>query len=39
MQRLLEALSGKPLARIGRSFSGYDFEGAGEIISVEEAFA
>jgi molybdate transport repressor ModE-like protein len=39
MQRLLEALSGKPLSRIGRSFTGYDFEGAGELMNVEEVFA
>lgn len=37
-QRLLDALSGKPLARIGRRFSGYRFTGAGEVVSVEEAF-
>ena len=37
-QRLLEALSGKPLARIGRSFAGYDFAGAGTVVNVEEAF-
>ena len=37
-QRLLEALSGKPLARIGRGFAGYDFDGAGSVVSVEDAF-
>jgi molybdate transport repressor ModE-like protein len=37
-QRLLEALSGKPLARIGRGFAGYDFSGAGSVVSIEEAF-
>jgi putative molybdopterin biosynthesis protein len=35
-QRLLEALSGKPLARIGRGFVGYDFRGAGEIVAAIE---
>lgn len=38
-QRLLEALAGKPLARIGRGLAGYDFSGAGEIVGVQEAFA
>lgn len=38
-QALLEALAGKPLARIARRFAGYDFRGAGEVVSVEEAFA
>jgi molybdate transport repressor ModE-like protein len=38
-QRLLEALAGKPLARIGRGFVGYDFRGAGEIVKVDEAMA
>jgi putative molybdopterin biosynthesis protein len=37
-QRLLEGLSGKPLARIGRRFAGYDFSGAGTVVAVEEAF-
>jgi molybdate-binding protein len=37
-QRLLEALSGKPLSRIARGFAGYDFNGAGQIVRVEEAF-
>ncbi len=37
-QKLLEALAGKPLARIARRYAGYDFEGAGEILSVEQAF-
>src|SRR5918992_4682847 len=36
VQRLLEALSGKPLARIGRGFVGYDFRGAGEIVAAIE---
>lgn len=38
-QRLLEALSGKPFSRIARGFAGYDFEGAGAIVAVDEAFA
>jgi molybdate transport repressor ModE-like protein len=38
-QRLLEALAGKPLARIGRGFVGYDFSGAGTVVAVEEALA
>ena len=38
-QRLLEALSGKPLSRIARGFAGYDFDGAGAVIAVDEAFA
>jgi putative molybdopterin biosynthesis protein len=38
-QRLLEALAGKPLARIARRFAGYDLRGAGEIVAIEEAFA
>jgi putative molybdopterin biosynthesis protein len=38
-QALLEALSGKPLSRIARGFAGYDFEGAGAIVAVDEAFA
>jgi putative molybdopterin biosynthesis protein len=33
-QRLLEALSGKPLSRIARGFVGYDFQGAGEVVVV-----
>jgi molybdate transport repressor ModE-like protein len=33
-QRLLEALSGKPLSRIARGFVGYDFAGAGEVVQV-----
>jgi molybdate transport repressor ModE-like protein len=39
VQRLLEALAGKPLARIGRGFVGYDYRGAGDIVKVGEAFA
>jgi putative molybdopterin biosynthesis protein len=31
-RRLLEALSGKPLARIGRGFVGYDLAGCGEVV-------
>lgn len=38
-QRLLEALSGKPLSRIARGFAGYDFDGAGAVVAVDEAFA
>ena len=38
-QRLLEALAGKPLARIGRGFVGYDFRGAGEVLGVEQVSA
>ena len=38
-QRLLEALSGKPLSRIARGFAGYDFSGAGEVVAVEEALS
>jgi hypothetical protein len=38
-QRLLEALSGKPLSRIARGFAGYDFDGAGAVVPVDEAFA
>jgi molybdate transport repressor ModE-like protein len=37
-QKILEALGGKPLARIARRFAGYDFEGAGSVVPVEEAF-
>jgi putative molybdopterin biosynthesis protein len=37
-QRLLEALAGKPLSRIARGFAGYEFEGAGATVPVEEAF-
>jgi molybdate transport repressor ModE-like protein len=37
-QKLLEALSGKPFARIARRFPGYDFGGAGSVVPVEEAF-
>jgi putative molybdopterin biosynthesis protein len=33
VERLLEALCGKPLARIGRGFVGYDLRGAGEIVT------
>jgi putative molybdopterin biosynthesis protein len=36
-QRLLEALSGKPLSRIARGFVGYDFQGAGEVADVPAA--
>jgi molybdate transport repressor ModE-like protein len=36
-QRLLEALSGKPFARIARRFPGYDLNGTGEIVKVEDA--
>ena len=39
MQRLLEALAGKPLSRIGRKFAGYDLRGAGDVVNVEEAVA
>ena len=35
-QRLLEALRGKPFARIARRFPGYDLAGAGEIVSIEK---
>ena len=38
-QQLLEALSGKPFSRIARSFTGYDFAGAGDIVNVEAAFS
>jgi putative molybdopterin biosynthesis protein len=38
-QKLLEALAGKPLARIARRYAGYDFAGAGEVVPVEQAFA
>jgi putative molybdopterin biosynthesis protein len=38
-QRLLEALSGKPLARLARRFAGYDVSGAGTVAAVEEALA
>ena len=38
-QRLLEALSGKPFSRIARGFAGYDFDGAGAVVPVDEAFA
>lgn len=37
-KKLLEALAGKPLSRIGRRFAGYDFEGAGTVVAVDEAF-
>ena len=37
MQRLLEALAGKPLSRIGRKFAGYDLRGVGDVVNVEEA--
>jgi putative molybdopterin biosynthesis protein len=33
-QRLLDALSGKPLSRIARGFVGYDFHRAGEVVEV-----
>jgi molybdate transport repressor ModE-like protein len=36
---LIEGLAGKPLARIGRSFVGYDFRGAGEIVPMEKVFS
>lgn len=35
--RLLEALAGKPLARIARKFPGYDLKGAGTTLVPEEA--
>lgn len=38
-QRLLEALSGKPLARISRKFPGYDLSGAGTVAEPREASA
>ncbi len=34
-RRLLEALSGKPLARIGRGFVGYDLAGCGEVVKAD----
>jgi putative molybdopterin biosynthesis protein len=37
-QKLLETLGGKQLARIGRRFAGYDFDGAGTVVGFEEAF-
>ena len=33
-QRLLEALSGKPLSRIARGFVGYELAGAGEVVQL-----
>jgi molybdate-binding protein len=36
-QKLLRALSGKPLARLLRGRPGYDLAGAGEIHDVDEA--
>ncbi|HVL35660.1 MAG TPA: substrate-binding domain-containing protein, partial [Burkholderiales bacterium] len=36
-QRLLEALDGKPLARMARTFVGYVIEGAGEVVNVADA--
>jgi putative molybdopterin biosynthesis protein len=38
-QRLLEALSGKPLARLGRRLAGYHFHDAGAVFTVDEALA
>jgi molybdate-binding protein len=38
-QRLLEALGGKPLARLARGLPGYDLHGAGEIVGWQEEFA
>jgi molybdate transport repressor ModE-like protein len=37
-QKLLEALAGKPFARIARRYAGYELEGAGEVVPVEQAF-
>lgn len=34
-RRLIEALAGKPFARIARRFPGYDLTGAGEVLSVD----
>ncbi len=36
-RRLLDALAGKPLARIARGFEGYDLEGAGTVFTLAEA--
>jgi putative molybdopterin biosynthesis protein len=38
-QRLLEALAGKPLARIARKFPGYDLKGCGTTLAPEEVFS
>jgi putative molybdopterin biosynthesis protein len=37
-RRLIDALAEKALARLARRMPGYHFSGAGEIVSVEEAF-
>ncbi|MGQ0654025.1 MAG: substrate-binding domain-containing protein [Betaproteobacteria bacterium] len=38
-QRLLEALSGKALARVARKFPGYELAGAGSVVDPREASA
>lgn len=38
-QRLLEALCGKPLARLARRLAGYDCHEAGSVFTVDEALA
>lgn len=38
-RRLVEALAGKPLARLARRLAGYEFHDAGSIFTVDEALA
>jgi putative molybdopterin biosynthesis protein len=38
-RQLLQALSGKPLARIARKFPGYDLSGAGAVADTRDAIA
>jgi molybdate transport repressor ModE-like protein len=37
-RRLIDALAGKALARLARRMPGYHLAGAGEVVSIEEAF-
>jgi len=38
-RRLVDALAGKPFARLARKFAGYRFEHAGSVVSIDEALA